>query len=111
MLNDKCKYTKNADKEWFKKNGFRFNRIFSDEDSEAYTYRFPVYKHGDFNILECELTVILKTGEVRVDVYAANTRDRYAAFYNCEYGNYDRMLKEINRRIERELNKFGIKKG
>ena len=108
----KYRYTKeNVSKEWLKKNGFRINRMFSDEDSEAYTYRFPVYKHGDFNILECELTAILKTGEVRIDVYATNTRDKYASFYNCEYGNCDKMLAQINSKIEDVLNKLEFQKG
>jgi len=91
-------------------NGFRYNRIFSDEDNEAYTYRFSVYRYGDINTLDCELILILQTGEVSINVYDKNTRDKYAPFYNVEYGNYDKILDVINGRIEKELNKLDIRK-
>lgn len=99
---------KNVNKKWLKSNGFKHNRIFSNEESEAYTYRFPVYKYGDFVTLDCEFIILLKTGEVRINVYDYNTRSRYAPFYSCEYGNYDKVLTIINEKIERELDKFGI---
>lgn len=33
---------KNITKEWLSSNGFRYNRLFSDDETEVYTYRFPV---------------------------------------------------------------------
>ncbi len=101
---------KNIDKKWLLDNGFRLNRLFSDEETETYTYRFPVWKHNKFTILECELKVVLGEEEINVNVYDYNTNDRYVPFYYCEYGNYDRMLKEINGKIEAVLKRLGIKK-
>lgn len=34
----------NATKQWLLSHGFRYNRSLSDDESEVYTYRFPVYK-------------------------------------------------------------------
>ncbi len=33
---------KNMTKEWLLSNGFYYNRLFSDDEAEVYTYRFPV---------------------------------------------------------------------
>lgn len=105
----KKKYVKHdITKEWLKSNGFRYNRIFSDEESEAYTCRFPVYKYGDFVTLDCEFIILIKTGEVIINVYDYNTRDKYASFYNCEYGNYDKILIIINEKIEKALDRLNI---
>lgn len=101
---------KNIDKKWLLENGFRFNRLFSDEETELYTYRFPVWKYNKFTVLECELRVILGEEKIDVNVYDYNTNDKYAPFYYCEYGNYDKILKEIDRKIETVLKRLSIKK-
>ena len=108
-LSEKRYIKHNVTKEWLKSNGFRHNRIFSDEENEAFTYRFPVYKYGDFATLDCEIIILFKTGEVRINVYDYNTRDRYAPFYNCEYGNYDKVLIKINEKIDKELGRLNIR--
>lgn len=99
----------NVTQEWLKLNGFRYNKIFSDDGDEAYTYRFPVYKYGDFVTLECEIIILKQSGETKINVYDYNTRNKYAPFYNCEYGNYDNMLNKIKGRIEKELDRLNIK--
>jgi len=78
--------------------------------TKAYTYRFSVYKYVDTITLECELVFTLQNGEVIINVYDKNTRNKYTPFYNVEYGNYDKILKIINNRIEKELNKLDIRK-
>ena len=95
-------------KEWLLSNGFRYNRLSSDTDTDVYTYKFPVYKYERFTILECELKVILGENRVYIDVYDYNTLNRYAPFYYMEYGNYTVMLKEIWQKIDRELKRLGI---
>lgn len=100
----KCRLTKNQ----LLSKGFRFSRAFSDDKNEVYTYRFPVYKYEKMIILECELRVLLGEDEIYINVYDYNTNDRYAPFYYCEYGNYNRMLKEINGKIKNELKKLQI---
>lgn len=97
-------------KEWLNKNDFRYNRMLSDSDDSVYTYRFPLHKNGYFTTLECELSCVETTGEINVDVYDYGTRNRYAAFYCTEYGDYSCMLKAINKRINAELKRLGIKK-
>ena len=103
------KFTKrNMTKQWILSNGFHYNRIFSDEESEVYTYRFPVLKYEGFTVLECELRVIPGESNVVIDVYDYNTINRYAPFYYQEYGNYDKMLEEIWKKISKVLEKLGI---
>lgn len=95
-------------KEWLNEHNFRYNRMLSDSEEIIYTYRFPLHKNGYFTTLECELTCIESTGEISVDVYEYGTRNRYAAFYCVQYGDYSPMLKTINKRINSELNKLQI---
>ena len=105
----KTKYRKkNITREWLLSNGFHYNRLLSDDESDVYTYRFPVHKYNKFTILECELKVVLGEEIISVNVYDYNTNDKYAPFYYCEYGNYDSMLKEINGKIESVLKKLKI---
>lgn len=101
---------KNITKEWLLTNGFRYNRLLSDDKTEVYTYRFPVYKYNKFTVLECEFKVISGEDIISVNVYDYNTNDKYAPFYYCEYGNYDKMLKEINEKINLVLRKMRIEK-
>lgn len=103
-------FKRNMTKEWLSQNGFHYNRLFSNNDMDVYTYRFPVYKYERFTILECELKVILGEDNVYVNVFDYNTLNRYAPFYYMEFGNYTLMLKEIWQKIDKELNKLGVKK-
>ena len=99
---------KNITKDWLLSNGFRYSRTLSDEDTEVFTYRFPIYKYEGFIILECELRVILGENKVFIDVYDHNTINKYAPFYYSEYGDYSIMLKEIWIKINKELKKLNI---
>ena len=40
----------NVSKEWLQSNGFRRNRIFSNNEIDLYTYRFPVYRYGQYEV-------------------------------------------------------------
>ena len=78
----KTKYIKsNMTKEQLVQNGFHYNRIFSNNDTDLYTYRFPGYKYERFTILECELKIILGEDNVYINVFDYNTINRYASFY------------------------------
>lgn len=104
------KYIKrDVTKEWLQTHGFRYNAILSDEESEAYTYRFPVHKYGVYTILECELLIYLSTGEVKINVYDYNTRSKYAPFYYEEYGK-NVLISSIEKRILSELKRLKIYK-
>jgi len=103
-------YKKNVSKEWLIANGFRYNRNLSDDETHIYTYRFPVFKYERMTVLECELSISIGNDEVKINVYTYGTNDKYAAFYYCEYGNYDKMLKNIWNQIEHMLNKLQIKR-
>lgn len=97
-------------KEWLLSNGFRYSRVLSTDDEPVYTYRFPVYKYKNMIVLECEISVILGEDNVKLNVYDYNTNDKYAAFYYCEYGNYNKMLKIVWNKITDVLQKLGIER-
>lgn len=103
-------YKKNVSKEWLNINGFRYSKKLSDEEASIYTYRFPVFKYERMIVLECELSMCLEDGEVKINVYDYGTNNKYAAFYYCEYGNYDKMLKVIWNKINLMLNKLQIER-
>lgn len=98
----------NVTREWLQSNGFRRNRIFSNNEMDIYTYRFPVYKYGDACTLECELSIVLQSGRVNIDVYDYCTRNKYAPFYCVKYGNYNNIIKQINEKIQNELKQLKI---
>lgn len=100
----------NATKQWLLSNNFRYNRLLSDEESEVYTYRFPVHKYERFTTLECELSIILGEDTVKINVYDYGTSDRYAPFYYCEYGNCHKMLEIIWKNINKQLALLEISK-
>lgn len=109
MANNNKYIKSDVTKTWLIQNGFRYNKNLSTEESNVYTYRFPVYKYEKITtVLECELTLFIEDGTIAINVYDYGTNDKYAPFYYCEYGNYDKMLKIINEKISRELKKLGI---
>lgn len=100
----------NVDRQWLKQNDFRYSRTYSDSESDAYLRRFPVYKYGSCCTLEGEILIYVETGEVKINVYESGTNDIYAPFYNVEYGNYDSLLKIIDKYIYAELKRLNIRK-
>ncbi len=103
-------YKQNISKEWLTSNGFKYRESLSDEETNIYTYRFPVFKYKRMTVLECELNISLEDGEVKLNVYDYGTNDKFAAFYYCEYGNYDKMLQIIWNKIEYMLGKLQIER-
>ena len=99
----------NITKKWLLAHDFVYNRILSDESEklEAYSYRLPVYRYNMYTTLECEFTIILGESNIRVDVFDYGTRDRYAPFYYCEYGNYDKILNIIMNNIKKKAKQLG----
>ena len=98
----------NITKQWLLSNNFRYNTRLSDDESDIYTYRFPVYKYEKFTTLECELSVVLGDNKVKINVYDYNTSAVYAPFYYYGYGIYDKMLEVIWNNINKQLKRLGI---
>ena len=107
-INQSEYFRPNMTKDWLISNGFRYNRLFSGEDADVYTYRFSVFKYDCFTVLDFK--AILGESTITIDVYDTNTINRYAPFYYQEYGNYDKMLKEIREKINHTITKLGIEK-
>lgn len=99
----------NTSKQWLLSHDFVYNRLYSDKEIEVYTYRFPVYKYDIFVVLDAEFKIILGENDIQINVYDHNTSNRYAPFYYCEYGKYNKVLEAINNNIRKQLDKLGVK--
>lgn len=104
---------KDITKEWLLKNDFRYNRFFSTKDDTVFTQRF-VLLIADGNkkkpSLECEMFCYFPEGLIHVNVYHAGTRDKYAPFYYSEYGNWDKILDLINKKIDNKAKRLGVER-
>ena len=88
--------------------GFHYNKLMSDDVTDCYSIRFPVYKYKKTIVLECELVVELQTCRVITNVFNYGTNDVYLPYYNREYGNYP-ILDSINEAIRAQYKKLGVK--
>lgn len=103
-------YKPNITKEWVHNNPFlRYSGLYSTNEENAYTYKFPVYKSKGSTLLECELILFEKSGNATVNVYDYNTKIKYPTFYNNTYGK-NIVVNTINKNISSEFKKFGIVK-
>lgn len=102
-------YIEDYSPEHLKKLDFRYSHIFSDEDVDVYTYRFPVYRYNATMVLEGEFRIYTDDGTVIIDVFDNGTRSRYAPFYYYEYGDFTPLLEKIWEKIDKELTKLQIK--
>lgn len=101
---------KNVTKDWIYKNDFRYNRHYSIKGDTVYTYRFPLlkYKKSKKTAVECELFMFYPDGKVLINVYNYDTRDKYAPFYNSDYGNWTKVLSVMYKKINIKLKELGI---
>ena len=106
------KVTKELTREYLKDNYWYYNRQLSaDYGYPVYTHRFPVYryKNGTNIILDAEFTLHSDTKRVETNVYSRATNEAYAPYYYYEYGDYTVVIDIINKNIEKEYRKVGIK--
>lgn len=89
--------------------GFYLNKEASDNERKCYSIRFPVVKYNTHISIEGEITVDSTNGNIVINVYDLKG-NYYAPFYNREYGNFDDILKIINKNIKKQMIKCKIKK-
>lgn len=85
--------------------GFSF--LDSCDSVKYFSLRFPVCFWGKIPTLFGYLTVNSDTMEVTVDVKTPNNTF-YADFYNNEFGDSEKILTEIHRRINKKLKELDI---
>ena len=83
--------------------GFRYNKY-----SETYAYHFPVMKYKTVTTLRGCITLQEGESKIKIDVYRTDGEDYYSPFYGVTYGNYETILKKINKSILREFKKLNI---
>ena len=84
-----------------------FRKHINTDTEEEYRYNFTVLKYDNLTALRGRITVYTDTKEIKIDVMD-NNYGTYSPFYNVEYGNYDVILKKINKSILAEFKKLGI---
>lgn len=86
--------------------GFSYNR-YSDAEDIFYCKTFPVYSYKSNALLFSEILVSVNTKKIKIDVYDKDKKT-YAGWYsNAEY--FEPMIKLINKKILKELDKYGVK--
>lgn len=99
----------NCQKDFLQNHKFRYNEYLSEYDDEVYTYKFPLISNNKTATIECEISLLLTTGVVNVNVYNAGTKELYAPYYNREFGNYE-LLRTIDMKIDNKLKELWIEK-
>lgn len=89
--------------------GFHFNKKLSDNENKYYSIRFPAVKYNYNTSIEGEITVNIEDGTIFINVYDLKG-NYYSPFYDHYYGNFDDILKIIDKNIDKQLRKFKIKK-
>lgn len=100
-------YKKDFNARWLFKNNFRYSKQYSDLDSDAYIYTFPIYKYKFLPLYECMLILYEDNGEVIIKVQDRN-KNPYPQFYYDSQGNHTVMIEKMEKVILKELDRLGI---
>ena len=87
-------------KEILRKNNFTYS--YSDG---YYLYHFPVYKYKKEAIIWCNLYIGIDSSSWNFTVVDQNN-NTYAPFFNRVYGGRNRVVENIERKINSQLNMF-----
>lgn len=100
-------YWKDINEKKLKELDFRYSAAFSD-GCKAYIKYVPIYHYSEVIVLEARIIAYLD-GEVKVDVMDSAFHSYYAAWYVEE--DYDRypFLYQVDSRLQKKLNQYGIK--
>lgn len=93
--------------DYLEKHGFTVNGLFTYKDEKYYTIREIIYSLGDSGFIQCEIRVLLNTGETWVDVFDGNTRSRIAQYY-CEPEEDNQMSIILRRNTNKVMKKYGV---
>jgi len=92
------KPVKNITKDMLKENNFR-------NIDGYYSYRFPVYSYKKDPLLWATFYIDLDNFNCSINV-TDNNGNTYAAYYNTVYGQNNKVVDIINKRIETQLSVF-----
>ena len=84
-------------------------RCYRDSEGVTYIHRFPILKHNSTTTIDGEFSIMGDSGDVIINVYDMN-RNLYAPYYNVTFGDFSPVLNKINKRINQELKRLGVKK-
>ncbi len=98
-----AEYKLTLTKDQMRKIGFRY-----DFDVDDYVYKFPVQINKGVPLLFCKLGIFENSDDIWFNVYNAD-ESLYHSYYDRNYGRND-IVKEIDKRILKELKKIGAKK-
>lgn len=92
------KPVKNITKDILKENNFR-------NIDGYYSYRFPVYSYKKEPLLWAIFYIDLENSTCSINVID-NNNNTYAAYYNTTYGQNNKVVEIIHKKIETQLNIF-----
>ena len=89
--------------------GFHYNEEASNLEQKCYSLRFPVVKYNEYANINAEITINSYNGEININVYDLKG-NFYPPFYNQKYGDFNDILKIIDRNINKKLKCLKIKR-
>lgn len=101
-------YKEDVNTKWLLNNGFKYSKEYSDVNSDAYIYSFPIYKYKFISLYECILILYTDNGEVTVKVQDRN-RNLYPQFYYDSQNNHTKLVEKMENVILKELHRLDIK--
>lgn len=101
-------YKEDVNTKWLLNNGFKYSKEYSDVNSDAYIYSFPIYKYKFISLYECILILYTDNGEVTVKVQDRN-RNLYPQFYYDSQNNHTKLVEKLENAILKELHRLDIK--
>lgn len=101
IIDKKYKILSSSNQE-LEKRGFLY-----DKEQKNYIYKFPVLLYKKSPVLKCIITVEEENYNVKIDVCGTDN-NYYAPFYGNKYGDYEKVIRIIDRRIFKEFKKLKI---
>ena len=97
-------YILSLSKQEMKDLGFKY-----DFEIQEYIYKFPVYKSSKNEpLIFCKLGIDEENNKVFFNVCDLSG-ELYTSYYNREYGKPNFVVETIDRNIEKEFKKLGVK--
>jgi len=83
---------------------------FAKRHSNCYKLNLPLYKYEDAPVIILSVITSLKDNYIGYDVIDCNSDTLYAAFYDQEYHKNNKVLQNVNKKLDSIFNEMKIRK-
>lgn len=83
---------------------------FTKRNGNCYKLNLPLYKYEDAPVIILFVITSLKDNYIGYDVIDCNSDTLYAAFYDQEYHKNNKVLQNVNKKLDSIFNEMKIRK-